>query len=204
VRIGETPIDRAYQAIRTIIPRDRDNEMWCRNLGARLLGVPEFLDGLGLIKDMENAPFVVEKGGREVSSVLHPEPIEPEQLRHNWPPLPAGWVDASDTTAPPLWLKDPTNLYWFEYLKETRVVYVQFNAVQNKKDEPVAAFFERVSRFVDANPVDKRSTCASTAAAASTSTSRCRWILRVDKEPAGKLFTVIGRQTFSAARTSST
>lgn len=203
VRIGDTPIERAYQAIRTIIPRDRDNEMWCRNLGARLLGVPEFLDGLGLIKDMENTPFVVEKGGREVSSVLHPESVEPEQLRHNWPPLPAGWVDARDTSTSPLWLKDPTNLYWFEYLKDARVLYVQFNAVQNKPDEPVATFFERVSRFVDGNPVNKLVIDVRLNGGGNNylNLPLLRWILRVDKvNQPGKMFTIIGRQTFSAAQ----
>jgi len=203
VRIGDTPIERAYQAVRTVIPRERDNEMWCRNLGARLLAVPEFLDGLGLIKDMENATFVVEKGGREVSSVLHPEPVEPEQLRHNWPPLPAGWVDARDTSTSPLWLKDPTNLYWFEYLKDARVLYVQFNAVQNKPDESVAAFFERVSRFVDANPVDKLVIDVRLNGGGNNylNLPLLRWILRVDKvNQPGKMFTIIGRQTFSAAQ----
>jgi hypothetical protein len=203
VRIGEAPIEQAYQAIRTIIPRERDNEMWCRNLGARLLSVPEFLDGLGLIKDMENATIVVEKGGREVLSVLHPEPIDPEQLRHNWPPLPAGWVDARDTTASPLWLKDTTNLYWFEYRKDARVLYVQYNAVQNKKDEPVAAFFERVSRFLDANPVDKLVIDVRLNGGGNNylNLPLLHWILRVDKvnEP-GRMFTIIGRQTFSAAQ----
>jgi len=203
VRIGETPIERAYEAIRTIIPRERENEMWCRNLGARLLSVPELLDGLDLIKDMENASIVVEKGGREVASVLHPEPVEPEQLRHNWPPLPAGWVGARDTSASPLWLKDPTNLYWFEYLKDARVLYVQYNAVQNKPDEPVSAFFERVSRFLDANPVDKLVIDVRLNGGGNNylNLPLLRWLLRVDKvNQPGKMFTIIGRQTFSAAQ----
>jgi hypothetical protein len=203
VRIGTTPIEQAYQAVRTIIPRERDNEMWCRHLGPNLLVIPELLEGLGLIDDMENATIVVEKGGLELAAVLRPEGIDPEQVRHNWPPLPTGWADARDTSVSPLWLKDPTNPYWFEYLDEARILYLQFNAVQNKPDEPVAAFFERASRFIDANPVDKLVIDVRLNGGGNNylNLPLLRWILRVDKvNQPGKMFTVIGRQTFSAAQ----
>ncbi len=203
VRIGNTPIEQAYQAVRTIVPRERDNEMWCRNLGPRLLSIPEVLHGLGLIDDMENATIVVRKGDRDVSAVLHPGPGEAHQAWHAWPPLPANWVDARDTSTTPLWLKDPEDYYWFEYLKDARVVYVQYTAVADKKDEPVAAFFERVSRFMDANPVDKLVLDARLNGGGNNylNLPLLRWILRNDKvnEP-GKMFTIIGRQTFSAAQ----
>ncbi|HUK12812.1 MAG TPA: hypothetical protein VLW17_05875 [Thermoanaerobaculaceae bacterium] len=203
LRIGRTRIERAYQAIRTIIPRERDNEMWCRNLGPRLLEVPELLDGLDLIDDMESATIVVEKEGREVSAVVHPGPVDPEGTRHGWPPLPASWVDARESAVPPLWLKDPSNPYWFEFLPDSRVLYVQYNAVQNRPDEPVAAFFERVSRFVDANPVDKLVIDVRLNGGGNNylNLPLLHWILRCDKvNQPGKLFTIIGRQTFSAAQ----
>jgi hypothetical protein len=75
--------------------------------------------------------------------------------------------------------------------------------VADKKDEPVAAFFERVSRFMDANPVDKLVLDARLNGGGNNylNLPLLRWILRNDKvnEP-GKMFTIIGRQTFSAAQ----
>ena len=203
VRIGDAPIDRAYREVRAIVPTDRDNEMWCRNLGVRLLAVPELVAGLGLVPDMENAEVVVEKEGRNVSAVLHPGPVVAENLRHHWPPLPAGWVSARNPGEAPLWLKDPTNPYWFEYLERPRVVYVQYNAVQDKAGEPVAAFFERVSRFIDANRVDKLVIDVRLNGGGNNylNLPLLRWILRADKvNQPGRMFTVIGRQTFSAAQ----
>jgi tetratricopeptide (TPR) repeat protein len=202
VRLGATPIERAYQAVRTLVPRERDNEMWCRNLGPRLLAVPEVLHGMGLVDDAENAAIAVVKDGREVAAVLHPVPGISTRSWHAWPPLPDGWVDARDLSTTPLWLKDNQKFYWFEYLKDARVLYVQYSAVAQTPDEPVAAFFERVSRFMDANPVEKLVIDVRLNGGGNNYLTRplLRWILRVDKlnEP-GRMFTIIGRQTFSAA-----
>src|SRR5260221_6716426 len=69
----------------------------------------------------------------------------------------AGWVDARDSapSPTPLWLKDPQNKFWFEYLPDSKTVYVQFNQVGDKTDNTVEAFSKRLFTFVDANTVER-------------------------------------------------
>jgi tetratricopeptide (TPR) repeat protein len=117
---------------------------------------------------------------------------------------PPGWVDAQDfAKAPtPLWLKDTDNLFWFEYLKDSKTVYVQFNGVADKENETVADFSRRLFDFVEKNPVDRL-------------VLDLRWngggnnylnkplivgLIKSKVDQRGKLFTIISRYTFSAAQ----
>jgi tetratricopeptide (TPR) repeat protein len=112
-------------------------------------------------------------------------------------------VDARDPASPtPLWLKDPANKYWFEYLKDSRTLYVQFNEVGNKDDETLETFFKRVMTFADANPVDRFVLDERLNGGGNNGLLRpiIHDFIRSDRvtQP-GRLFTIIGRQTFSAA-----
>jgi hypothetical protein len=121
-----------------------------------------------------------------------------EQHQHHW-------IDARDhaSSPVPLYLKDPRNNYWFEYLKDPRALYVQYNAVQDKDkpEETVSDFFKRVFQFADANPVDK---FVLDIRLNGGGNGYLNWpliydIIRSDKvNQKGKLFTIIGRKTFSA------
>jgi hypothetical protein len=45
--------------------------------------------------------------------------------------------------------------YWFAYLPDVKVIYVQFNAVRNDKEEPFERFCDRMWQEVDSREVDK-------------------------------------------------
>jgi hypothetical protein len=151
VKLGKVSSQDAYDAVSKIVPRD--NEFQVRWLTPYYMSLAEVLDGLGLVDNLEALPLTVEKNGVQTTVVLKPEVVE---LHHNEFLLPADWVDARDPASPtPLWLKDPANKYWFEYLKDSRTLYVQFNEVGQKEDETIEAFFKRVMAFADANPVDR-------------------------------------------------
>lgn len=191
-KIGNATVEQAMRVARECV--SRDNEMTIKNRLPGLLTYPETLYGLGLIKDMENARFVVEKGGEQITLDLKPVPLGPREK----------WVDARDNaTAPtPLWLKDPQNNYWFEYLADSKTVYVQYNAVENKRDESVADFFKRVFAFVDANPVDRFVLDIRRNGGGSNPLNLpiIHGLIRRDSiNHPGKLFAIIGRGTFSAA-----
>jgi tetratricopeptide (TPR) repeat protein len=190
-KIGAATVEQAMLAARECVTRD--NEMTINNRLPGILTLPEALYGLGLIEDMENARFVLEKGGERITLDLKPVPFG---RRENW-------VDARDNaTAPtPLWLKDPANNYWFEYLVDSKTVYVQYNAVNDKRDESMADFFKRVFAFVEANPVDRLVLDIRRNGGGGYPPLQpiIHGLIRSDKvNQLGKLFAVIGRGTFSA------
>jgi tetratricopeptide (TPR) repeat protein len=192
VKIGSATTEQAIRAAREIC--SHDNEMQIKTWIPRWLVIPEALRGLGLIEDMEKSQFVVEQRGEQIAIDLKPVSIfDPEEK----------WIDARDKSAPPpLWLKDPRNLYWFEYLPDSKTVYVQYNAVAEKKDETIAAFAKRLFDFVEANSVDRfvLDIRRNGGGSAHLNLPFIHGLIRSDKlkEP-GKFFVIIGRNTFSAA-----
>jgi tetratricopeptide (TPR) repeat protein len=199
LRIGQFTAEEAYARVAEIV--NRDNAMTVKEIASDWLTIPEVLHGLGIIGEVDNALYVVDQQGTPVEIRVQPMPwatvIQEQHERR--------WSDARDQ-APnpvPLYLKDPHNNYWFDYLKDPRVVYVQYNAVQDKDkpDETIADFFKRVFQFADANPVDK---FVLDIRLNGGGNGYLNWpliydIIRSDKvNQKGKLFTIIGRQTFSA------
>ena len=203
VKIGSASAEQAYNAVRELI--GRDNEMDVEFFAPHLLIMPEVLYALGLIDDMENASFTVENDGKHQQvnlKPLGPAEMMPPDTDLSWLPK-AGWVDARNNGETPLWLRDPQNKFWFEYLPESKTVYVQFNQVGNKDDETVEAFSKRLFTFVDANPVEKLVLDLRLNRGGNGDFNRPLFLAIIKShkiDQPGKLFAIIGRSTFSAAQ----
>jgi hypothetical protein len=101
-----------------------DNEMGVKNMTPVWLTVPEVLAGFKVSEDKQKLSITIETGGKQKSFEIRPT----GNLETLFRP-PAAWVDAAGKTNPVLYLKDPSNLYWFEYLKDRKLVYVQHNGL---------------------------------------------------------------------------
>ena len=198
IKVGKVSADRAYEAVSHIVPHD--NAAQIKWMTPFYMSLAEVLDGLGLVDDLEAVPLTVEKDGKQVNAVLAPG--GGDRTPHEFA-LPKHWEDARDRSAPvPLWLKDPSNFYWFEYLADSHTLYVQFNAVAEKQDETIEAFFKRVMAFAESHPVDRFVLDERLNGGGNNGLLRpiIHGFIRSDSvNQSGKLFTIIGRQTFSAA-----
>jgi hypothetical protein len=205
VGIGKASAEQAYRSVREII--GRDNEMDAKFFAPFLLGMPEVLHALGLIDDMESAEFVLERGGRQSAvkfKPLEPAPLMAPDTDASWMARP-DWVDARDGAEQPtpLWLRDPQNKFWFEYLPDARTLYVQFNQIGDKEKETVEAFSQRVLAFVDANPVERYVLDLRLNRGGNGYFNQflLRSIIQARKvDEKGRLFALIGRGTWSAAQ----
>lgn len=195
VRIGKVSVAEAARLVETII--QRDNVMTVRDVLPSRLVMPEVLHALGIVDDVEHAPFVIEdRTGRQTTMLLAPA--------KNGAAI--KWVRANDGAAAPLpfYLKHPGDNYWFEYLESARTLYVQFNAVQDKdQGESIAQFFTRVFAFADVNPVDKFVLDIRLNNGGDNTLIKPLidgLVARGSINRSGHLFTIIGRLTFSAAQ----
>jgi tetratricopeptide (TPR) repeat protein len=157
VKIGTADADEAVSRAGEIV--GHDNEMDVKFFAPHLLVMPEVLHALGLVEDMEAVSLTVEQAGKRREVVLRPAgaaDLIPPDTDTTWMPK-EGWVNMRDAggAAAPLWLKDPANKFWFEYLKDARTLYVQINQVGDKETETLADFTKRVLAFVEANAVEK-------------------------------------------------
>jgi hypothetical protein len=193
VAIGDTPIAQAYTRVRELIARD--NEIWVQHVAPSLLVIPEVLHSLKLIEDMQRASLTIEQpnGAR---ALIELQPCAPD--------APVTWIDAAEQTdAPsPLWLRAPENRYWFSYLRDTNTLYVQYNAVRDKPEETVAEFFDKVFTFADARQVDRFILDIRRNGGGDGYLNQpiIHGLIKRDRiNQPGKLFTIIGRGTYSAA-----
>ena len=206
VRIGKLPVDQAYNAVREII--GRDNEMDVKFFAPHLLVMPEVLQALGISDDLEKVSFTIENRDQQATFDLTPVgPAEllPPDTDTTWINKP-DWVDArtaSSQTSTPLWLKNPADKFWFEYLPDSRTVYVQFNQVGDKETETVEAFSKRLLAFVEANAVDRLvlDLRLNRGGNGAFNLPLLRAIIKADKiDQPGRLFAIIGRSTWSAGQ----
>lgn len=198
VRIGNTPVDAALARINELAWGDNHNAQSKKVETVFLLTNPRVLQGLKIAESSENVEITVEINGQQKTVELKTKKdiFEYEKI--------AKRADAAEGSANPLPLyrKHPQNNYWFEYVKESKILYVQFNSVQNKQDENIAAFFKKVFEFAEINPVDKLvlDMRANTGGNNQLNRPIIVGLVKSKLNVRGKLFVVIGRRTFSAAQ----
>lgn len=201
LNVGERPVAEVLAALEPVI--HRDNAMGLKSLGPILLIYPKLLFGLGLIPSADQLPLTVrDAAGKERAVSLKPILLPVDRP---FDPVAAKWALArKDATRPdPLTLKNRSAAYWFEYLADQKTVFFQFNAVRNDGKEPFKEFCERLFRCLDEKEVDRLVIDMRWNGGGNTFLVRplIHGLIRCDKiNQKGKLYVIIGRNTFSAAQ----
>jgi hypothetical protein len=195
IRIGKLSAEEALK--RAGMLAFSDNEMGAKDLAPLFLSIPELSVGLKIGDDKQNLRLVVESGGKERAVQVRSSLSLPELLQ-----TPANWVDSASVSGRPLYLKHPDDIYWFEYQKDRKLLYVQHNEIGNKPDEPVAAFYKRVMEFATANPVEKIVIDLRNNGGGNNGLNRpvVIGLVKSKLDERGRLFVITGRRTFSAAQ----
>jgi tetratricopeptide (TPR) repeat protein len=204
VRIGNVTAEEAITRAGEMI--GKDNEMDVKFFAPHLLIMPEVLNALGLTPGVQGAEFTIEKAGKQRVITLPASgaaDLIPPDTDLTWLPK-EGWTDLRDGAKlpTPLWLKDPQNKFWYEYLPGPRVVYVQLNQVGNKETETLADFTRRLFEFIDTSNAEKL-VFDLRLDRGGNGTLLKPLLLAVIKSKLnrpGKLFAIIGRSTWSAAQ----
>ena len=121
----------------------------------RMRNLP-LLAGLGLIPDPRQVSLTVTDQSGKLRTITLPADSNIPS-RKLWDGYPKNWQRFVDTLPGPLplYLKKPYKDYWFEYLSDSKTVYLQWNHVHSEPVEPIDKFFDRVALFVQEHTVDK-------------------------------------------------
>jgi hypothetical protein len=191
VRIGPYTADDAIHMALPLV--SRDNDMDAMGRVTRIFTIPELMKGLGFSSTVEEAQFTIEKDGRTSTINIKAAPYQGKE----------GWVDAAPgANRRALWQSHPGDIYWFQYVPATRLLYVQYNAVANKPDETIAAFFDRVFAVADKSVVDRFVLDIRNNGGGNNFLNKpilLGIIRHTTLDQKGKFFAIIGRETFSAA-----
>lgn len=206
VAIGGVVIAEAILRITPLI--SRDNDIWIRVMAPLLLASPEVLHALGLSEEPASAVLTFELNGRTREVRVHADG-ETFTLSHGLGSggVPSGWEDArepSTTGTPALWRRYPGRAYWYEYLPAERVLYIQYDMVNDAPEGPgVHEFFAGALRVLDEHPVDRVALDIrrNSGGEGGLNTEVVKMLVRrAELERPGALLVIIGRRTFSAAQ----
>jgi hypothetical protein len=167
----------------------------------------EVLHAVKICTEMEHISFTLEDQNEKTFSVVL-KPMMIERGQFDGIPTTHGsgenWIDVFQkyNTPKPLYLTKSGNFYWLKYLEEKNAFYVQFNQVANKTDETFSDFCQTVYAFLDETRPEKYIIDIRLNPGGD---GTLNWPLiegiknRDWLNQKGKLFTIIGRETFSAA-----
>ncbi|MFT6047338.1 MAG: hypothetical protein ACI9WC_003052 [Arenicella sp.] len=190
-QIGDMPALKALELIKAINPRD--NEMQQRWLAPYYLGLPSVLEGLDIVNKADTVSLTLSdsNGARHLVS---PE-LKPMSFV-GFPKLPG--LSAADS---PRYLRSNNDNYWLEKLPK-QLLYVQFNDVVNKESPSLKQFSEQIQHQIIKGEVanmvlDLRHNSGGDGSISAPMVATA--VLFKAVRPKGKLFVLIGRNTFSAA-----
>src|SRR5262245_32824226 len=194
VKIGETEIERAIEDLRPIITVE--NEWWFKHQFPNYLTDPEILHLLKILPSADGGDFTFSDwNGKKFVVKLSPVSAKKEDIK---------LIRPFDTPPanPPLYLRNPEEYYWREYLADSKTLYVNYRRCADMPGYPFFRFAASVLKLIDENPVERVVIdLRMNGGGDSTIITPLIALLskrRYGNQP-GKLFALIGRGTFSSA-----
>jgi hypothetical protein len=214
LRIGNVDIEDAQQKLQPYI--SYDNEMSARLIMPIRLIMPEALEALGIIEDIEMPMYLLEDGSR-VQFNLNPAPISIDAYRQwNFPEEKAAnqipdvfdeltFLSGLQQQPEPLSLSARyAENFWYTYLEASQTLYIQINFVlrQSPSGHSVTGMSRDISELLEEN--EARRVVVDLRHNPGGNNNAYPPMLRMLSETESinqrdKLFVLIGRQTFSAA-----
>jgi len=195
LRIGNYTIDQVLEALDQVI--SYDNKMWLKYLGSTAsMRNPRLLNGLGLIPHPDKMELTIRDDTGKVRQIVLNAEVR-MAAADNWLS-----IRRNAQLPNPLYLKHRRTKYWFEYLPEEKLVFFQYNAVDDDPKEPLTQFCDRLFKFINENEVERLVIDLRWNSGGNNFLNRpiVHGLIRNDKiNRQGKLFVIIGRQTYSAA-----
>lgn len=188
--IGAEPIEEALKKTNAI--NARDNNMQTLWLGPYYLELPDVLEGLGIIKN-SNQVIMTLSDSKGVSQEVTMNPIYWSFA--GFPKLPQLEMETQ-----PLFLSKMNDPYWYKFLQDD-TMYIQFNAVTNKENLSLENFnIELRNQITQSRTqnliLDLRHNHGGDG---SLLTPLLKTLERFEiMNPQGKVFVIMGRETFSA------
>jgi hypothetical protein len=208
--IGQFTAEEAFDRAGTLAYAD--NDFYKKEQTPLVVITCRLAYGLGITETVDKLRLVVEtENGKRIETVLSPiTPPGANNMLRGMDIGPAGVSFASAFTDTgkelPLYLKhlDGNHNYWFEHDKEHRAIYMQFNLVNNQQDESFNEFYHRMFEYIDDNAgdidkfvLDLRFNDGGNGPILLPFMNEI--IKRDNINQLGRLYTLVGRRSFSAS-----
>ncbi len=200
-KIGKYKTEDALKKISEIIPHD--NELGIDWLTPNYLMNNDYLYGLGINDSKDVLKLELEdNAGKKNTAEIKKSVSDFNASFHGQKNDDYVYANESSSAPLPLYLKRGNEMFWFEHLTDVNFVYMQVNGIQNKDNEKMKDFYNKVFRFIDSNNVEGIIIDLRLNSGGNNGLNKflINNFIRYDKiNKKGKVFTIIGRNTFSAA-----
>lgn len=173
----------------------KDNDMQTIWLGPYYLGLPDVLEGLGIVKNANQVTITLNDRNRKSQKVI----LNPVSWNFSgFPKMPKLKVNKQ-----PLFLSKIEDPYWYKLIPENNSIYVQFNIVTQKETQSLKGFNIELRSQTSKNNIkhlilDLRHNHGGNG---SILPPMLKTIINFEvMNPDGKVFVLMGRETFSAAQ----
>lgn len=189
IKVNGIDVEDVLIELNKIVPSE--NEWHFRSQVTKYLIIPQVLKGLHLLEGNEmEFTFADSKGELQIIKAI------PENSRD------IQTIAPKDNSELPLYLRNRNENYWFEYLQEDKVLYVNYNVCANSPDLSFRVFTEKVFATTPDNPVEKlvidlRNNGGGNSLIFRPFLKKIQNHSRLNDPE--RLFVVIGRSTFSSA-----
>lgn len=203
IKVGKMPVEEALRAIHPVVPVE--NDQYFKAYGLRFLTVPSILHAQGVISEhSENVSLTLEKDGKVFTHTFTSVPLKEVSRDYGFTIPNENWISVRQQEETPLYLKELNEkLYYFEYLEDSKTLYVRQSSVFDDKEESLKDFYKRLFAFIDGNDVEKLVYDVRLNGGGNNYNNKpfIKGIMaRPEINKRGAFFYLIGRNTFSACQ----
>lgn len=202
IKVEGVPVKDALAAIKELVPAE--NDQYFRAYGLDFLNIPEALHAQKISKQLkETITYTFEKDGKTFDKTITARDAFRLPRKYGFINPGTDWVSVRDQSATPNYIKDLDKIYYFEYLPQTKTLYVRHSQIQDEAKETIPDFYKRVFDFIDKNDVEKLVLDVRLNGGGNNYKNKpiVTGIIENKKiNKPGKLFIIIGRRTFSACQ----
>lgn len=202
LKVEGMEVAAALAAVRPLVPAE--NEQYFKAYGIDFLIIPEALHAQKITKTLKtDITYTFEKAGKTFEHTVKGLDAFRLPRQYGFVQLNNDWASVRDQNTTPHYLKNLDKIYYYEYLPESKTVYVRHSQIQDEKDDPIAAFYGRVFDFIEKNEVERLVIDVRLNGGGNNYKNKpvVTGLIRCEKiNQPGKLFVILGRRTFSACQ----
>jgi tetratricopeptide (TPR) repeat protein len=203
IAVAGMPVEEALQAVYPVVPAE--NSQFFKAYGIHYLRIPEVLHAQGITATLsETLTLTLEKAGKVFETTFNVLPKgESPPDSYGFVQQEGEWLDAREQGSTPLYRKKLERHYYFEYLPDTKTMYVRHSQVVHDKTEDIPTFFARVLDSVDTHDVERLVLDVRLNGGGNNYYNKpvIRGIIQSEKiDQIGKFYVILGRRTYSACQ----
>ena len=203
IAVAGVPVKDALDAISPVVPSE--NDQFFKAYAPMYLSSPEVLHAQGVIKELsDTVELTLEKNGNTFKQSFKTLPTgERVPLQYSLVQQNENWLEARNQDITPNYLKYLDKIYYYEYLPETKTVYVRHSQIQDDPSKDIPTFYAEVFDFIENNDVERFVLDVRLNGGGNNYKNKpiVTGIVQSDKiNQIGKFIVILGRRTFSACQ----